>query len=275
MGFSRDIQSLLERLRGSVGASVWRRLVGGLEKAAEKGDPSAVYHEVSKLSRDYFGSNLRLEFPGYFKEYRGVECTPLPKPLASSGADVLEAIRSRRSRREYGSEPLTLDELSTILFHTNGVVGRAWWGGPKRPYPSAGARQPVEVYVSVKNVKGLGQGLYHYNARRHCIESLSPGDHSKRLSSIALDQDHVEEAPAVLILTAVYPRTGSKYGNRSYRYVHWDVGFAGENVYLTCEALGLATVAVGAFYDDELCGFLGIDCEEEIPMLLFPVGRRP
>ena len=72
----------------------------------------------------------------------------------------------------------------------------------------------------------------------------------------------------------MYPRTASKYGHRSYRYVHWDVSFAGENVYIAVEALGLATTAVGAFYDEDICRLLGIDCVIEIPMLIFPVGRR-
>ena len=85
----------------------------------------------------------------------------------------------------------------------------------------------------------------------------------------------MSEAPAVVVLTIVYPRTASKYGYRAYRYALLDAGFAGENLYLAAEALGLATVAVGAFYDEKICWLLRLDCGVEYPVLLFPVGRRP
>ncbi len=81
-------------------------------------------------------------------------------------------------------------------------------------------------------------------------------------------------APALLILTAMYSRTASKYGARAYRYIHVDLGAVMQNVYLVAEALGLATVAVGAFYDREVCKLLGIDCRWEIPVLIMPIGKR-
>ncbi|MFN4046257.1 MAG: SagB/ThcOx family dehydrogenase, partial [Acidilobaceae archaeon] len=108
----------------------------------------------------------------------------------------------------------------------------------------------------------------------HSLELLKKGDYSLELARIALDQEHVGEAPACIILTIVYRRTASKYGLRSYKYAHLDAGFASQNIYLVAEALNLATVAVGAYYDEELCRLLEIDCEEEMPALMFPVGGR-
>ncbi|HID41991.1 MAG TPA: SagB/ThcOx family dehydrogenase [Pyrodictium sp.] len=198
----------------------------------------------------------------------------LPEPIEASGVDALAAIRSRRSRRKYGSEPLSLVELSSVLYYSVGVTGKAWWGGPKRAYPSAGALQPIEAYVYASMVEGLARGIYHYNPGIHCLEPIKIGDYSRSLWEASLGQEHLRVAPAVIILTAVYSRTAWKYGLRAYRYVHWDAGFAGENIYIACEALGLATVAVGAFYDEVVCSLLDIDCDNEIPMLLFPVGKR-
>nr|MEB3851210.1 SagB/ThcOx family dehydrogenase [Desulfurococcales archaeon] len=86
---------------------------------------------------------------------------------------------------------------------------------------------------------------------------------------MAPGQGHVAQAPAVVALTAVIARTAARYGYRSYRYTHWDAGHAGQNIYLTAEALGLATVAVGAYYDSGLCKLLRLDCISEIPMLLY------
>ncbi|MEB3862145.1 MAG: SagB/ThcOx family dehydrogenase [Desulfurococcales archaeon] len=266
----------LARLLRLLGKRGSRYLEEGIREAVEMGgDASRIYHRVGMLYRDYYGE---VEPPpgdrGYYKEYPGAPLVRLPEPLESTGVDVLHAIRSRRSRRRYSREPLSLEEVSTILYHTVGITGKALWGGPKRAYPSSGALQPVEVYASIHRVDGVEPGIYHYNPRVHGLELLRPGDYSRTLASIALDQDHVSSAPLVMILTAVYSRTLQKYGQRSYRYVHWDTGFAGENVYLACEGLGLATVAVGAFYDEEICSLLGIDCRLEIPMLLFPIGRR-
>jgi SagB-type dehydrogenase family enzyme len=278
---TQDLEEVVGRMLVSLLRNMTRkeaeRLARGATVAARHGDPAMIYHVLSQLSRDYYGGRLRYRMPPGYREYSkvygGREIT-LPRPVERSGVDALQAIASRRSRREYTREPVSLGELSSVLFYSVGVTGRAWWGGPKRSYPSAGALQPVEAYVVAKRVEGLDAGVYYYNALRHSLVTLREGDWSKELYQASLEQEHVLEASFNLVLTAVYPRTASKYGHRSYRYIHWDTGFAGENVYIVVEALGLATTAVGAFYDEEVCRILGVDCVIEIPMLLFPVGRR-
>lgn len=248
------------------------------KKAEETRDPCWLYHEFSTLEPEL--SQDETNYPPasgeHYKRYPHAPRLALPPPHERSGLDVLEAIRSRRSRREYDPRPLTLGEVSTLLYHTAGVTGRAWWGGPKRPYPSSGALQPAEIYPVVRGVTGVEQGLYHYEPSSHSLELLSPelGVVDRLLYEATLEQDHVVNAPLTLIVTAVLSRTARKYGWRAYRYVHWDVGFLGQNIYLVTEGLGLATVAVGAFRDRMLCRLLGIDCLGELPMLLFPVGAR-
>lgn len=251
-----------------------RRVVReGLEYSIRKKDPSMIYHFLSMISEET-SIDLPYEFDHYYKIYRDKEKISLPEPAKSLGRDILEIIRSRRSRRRYSSKPVSLEKISTLLYYTVGVTGRAWWGGPKRVYPSAGALQPVEAYLVSSRIQGLEKGLYHYNPAEHSLELLKRGDFSSLLREISLDQEHVERASANIILTVVYRRTASKYGLRSYRYVHLDAGFAGQNIYLVAEALDLATVAVGAFRDEELCKLLEIDCIEEFPVLIFPVGER-
>ena len=78
-------------------------------------------------------------------------------------------------------------------------------------------------------------------------------------------------APIVLIIAADYERTTRVYGDRGFRYVHMEVGHVAQNVYLMATSLGLGTVSVGAFYDDEVRKILKID---EYPLLLMPVGRK-
>ncbi|MCE4611516.1 MAG: SagB/ThcOx family dehydrogenase [Desulfurococcales archaeon] len=252
------------------------RIATGLRVAIEKGgDVSMIYHIVSMLSpRGYYEDLPYPEPTEYYKTYSTAPRIRLPEPLEASGMDLFEAIRSRRSRRRYSRGSLSLSEVSTLLYYSLGVTGRAWWGGPKRAYPSAGALQPLEGYLYADKVEGLDNGIYHYNPGEHSLELLRKGNYSEELQWIALDQEHVGNAAAVIIVTAVYRRTASKYSHRSYRYAHWDTGFAGQNIYLVAEALGLATTAVGAFYDEELCKLLELDCIEEFPMILFPIGRR-
>ncbi len=247
-----------------------------LSIAADRRDPALFYHILSSLTRNFHGWSVKVpwNYPEYYKEYNDVETRRLPPPYSKSGRDVLEVIRARRSRREYSREKLSLKDLSTILYYTLGITGRAWWGGPKRTYPSAGGLQPVEAYVVSFKVEDLETGVYHYNPRQHLLELIRKGDFRIELYHASLNQEHVYNAPANIILTAYYPRTASQYQVRAYRYILLDTGFAGENLYLVAEALGLATVAVGAFYDDGICGILSIDCSWEFPLLIFPIARR-
>ncbi|MGC9010350.1 MAG: SagB/ThcOx family dehydrogenase [Sulfolobales archaeon] len=264
---------LFEKLLSEYSSEFRRVIRRGLEKSLSKKDPTMIYHFMSMISPET-NIDLLYEFDYYYKIYRVSERIKLPKPLEISNRDVLEVIRSRRSRRRYSYKPIDLVKISTILYHAVGVTGRAWWGGPKRVYPSAGALQPVEAYLVASRVEGIENGLYHYNPGEHSLELLKKGSFNKLLREISLDQDHVERAAANIILTIVYRRTASKYGLRAYRYAHLDAGFAGQNIYLVAEALDLATVAVGAFLDEELCNFLEIDCIEEFPVLIFPIGER-
>ncbi|GAB6148761.1 SagB/ThcOx family dehydrogenase [Stetteria hydrogenophila] len=264
-----------ERLRRLLGGRGFRLFLEGLRVAEETGDPAWLYHFLAALQPGYYGGSTRYPPPPgeYYKTLAGARVVELPEPRLESGVDALEAVRLRRSRRSYGGS-LSLQDLGDVLYYSVGVTGRAWWGGPKRAYPSAGALQPLEAYVAARSVEGLEPGVYHYNPGEHALELVAPGDYSERLAWASLGQEHVGEAPAVIALTAVLPRTASKYGYRSYRYTHIDAGHAGENIYIAAEALGLATVAVGAFYDFELCKLLGADCRLELPMLLYPIGPR-
>ncbi|MCE4617710.1 MAG: SagB/ThcOx family dehydrogenase [Desulfurococcales archaeon] len=263
-------------LRSIAGRRYLDRILKALALAGERRDPSVFYHLLSFLEEGYYGWDVgvKRDFQDFYKFYQQSPGISLPEPLEMSGVDVFSVIKRRRSRRVYSIEPVSLEELASILFYSVGVTGQAGWGGPKRVYPSAGGLQPVEAYVVVGRVEGLEAGLYHYHPGRHELEVLGRGDLRNRLFHACLEQDHVLYAPVSIVFTIIYPRTAQRYGVRAYRYALMDVGFAGENVYLVAEALGLATVAVGAFHDGEVCRLLGVDCEWEYPMLVFPVGKR-
>ncbi|ASJ13445.1 SagB/ThcOx family dehydrogenase [Thermococcus thioreducens] len=190
----------------------------------------------------------------------------LPEPRLESEISVEEAIARRRSIRSYRDEPVTLRQLSQLLWAAQGITAQRT---KFRASPSAGATYPFEVYVVAGNVEGLAPGVYRYDPFNHTLVSVKPGDYRKALQDAALDQRWVGDAPLSLVLVAFYERTTSRYGERGIRYVHMEAGHIGQNIYLQATALGLGTVAVGAFYDEQVAEILGTD---GAPLYIFPVG---
>jgi SagB-type dehydrogenase family enzyme len=197
----------------------------------------------------------------------GPEVT-LPAPRMESGTSVEEALRTRRSVRSYRQEPLTLAEIGQILWAAQGITG----AGGLRTVPSAGALYTLEILVAAGEVTDLDPGVYRYHPAGHALTRIQEGDVRRDLARAALGQPTVEEAPAVLVITAFPNRTTGKYGERGIRYIHMEAGHCAQNVYLQATSLGLGTVAIGAFDDRQVTDTLGLD-EGEEPLYLMPVGR--
>ena len=176
------------------------------------------------------------------------EIIKLSPPAFDSSTSIEQALRQRRSIREYKDEPLTLDELSQLLWAAQGITAQPRY----RTAPSAGALYPLEVYVISGDVENLPAGVYRYLPHEHGLINVAAGDRRVELSRAALNQDSVREAPAVLGITAIFERTTVKYGNRGIQYVHMEVGSVAQNVYLQVESLNLGTVFIGAFHDDRV-----------------------
>jgi SagB-type dehydrogenase family enzyme len=167
---------------------------------------------------------------------------------------VEEVLDRRRSVRRFKDEALSLEELSQLLWATQGVTARD--GG--RTAPSAGATYPLEVRAIVGRVSGLEAGVYRYVPRGHRIDLVSEGDRRGALARAALDQGWMTHAPAWLALAAVEGRTARRYGRQASVYVPFEAGCASENAALQGEALGLGTCVVGAFTDDAVARLLGL-----------------
>jgi SagB-type dehydrogenase family enzyme len=193
----------------------------------------------------------------------------LPAPQLDSDTSVERALESRRSRRDYPGRPLTLAELSQLLWAAQGITGDRG----KRTAPSAGALYPLELLAVARNVAGLPPGVYRYVPASHELESTGAGEEVPSLLPASLMQQWVEQADAVLVFAGVYERTTAKYGERGARYVHIEVGHAAQNVYLQAVSLGLGTTMVGAFDDETVKRILGLK-EEEEPLGIMPVGRN-
>lgn len=199
----------------------------------------------------------------------------LPSSTLKGEISLEEAMANRRSLREYLDEPITLEELSQLLWAAYGITETRW--GFKTT-PSAGATYPLIVYaVPVPRgvaVPGgyLAPGSYRYDPHTHSLGLVRRGDLSGDLYEAGLRQEWIREASLNLVFTAIYERTTDYYDSREVRYVHMEVGHAGQNVYLQATALGLGTVAVGAFHDDQVARIIGASPREK-PLYIMPVGR--
>jgi SagB-type dehydrogenase family enzyme len=195
----------------------------------------------------------------------------LPKSKTSGFMSVEEAIARRRSIREYALEPLSLEEVSQLLWAAQGITEAA---SGKRAAPSAGMTYPLEIYLAVgeRGVKDLPVGVYKYIPQNHTITKMLDEDVRYPLQEAALRQTWVGEAPVTIVIAAIHENTTLRYGDRGIRYVHIEAGHVAENLFLQSVALSLGTVPIGAFNDDDVQKALGL-AEEFKPIYIMPVGR--
>jgi SagB-type dehydrogenase family enzyme len=196
------------------------------------------------------------------------ETIKLPGPQYDSRSSVESALLERRSIRTFSDEPLTLAEVSQLLWAAQGVThGRGF-----RTAPSAGALHPLEIYIVAAKVTGLATGIYKYKPGSHALLRVVEGDKRTDLCRAALNQSAVKNAPVIILFCAVYHRMTVKYGQRGISYVFIEVGHSAQNICLQAVSLGLGTVPMGAFHDDKVKKLL--NCEEsEEPLYLMPVGK--
>lgn len=194
----------------------------------------------------------------------------LPPPRTKGEVSLEHCLLKRRSVRRFKNAALPLTDISQLLWAAQGITAE----GYLRTAPSAGALYPLELYLAAGSVDGLPPGLYHYLPKRHELALAKPGDLRHELARAAGGQGCVSNAAAIILFTAVYARTSGKYGQRASRYVHLEAGHAAQNVCLQATALGLGTVTVGAFEDDEVKRVAALPQSHE-PVYLIPIGLMP
>ena len=187
----------------------------------------------------------------------------LPTPQVRGTLTLEEALAQRRSVRAFSDAPLTPAELGQLLWAAQGMTHPSGL----RTAPSAGALYPLEVYAVT------GEATYHYQPEGHRVTVHIQGDVRPVLHAAALRQDPVLNAPAVIVIAAVYARTAQKYAtDRSPRYVHLEAGHAAQNILLEAVALNLGAVPIGAFEDEKIQQALKLPTDQQ-PLYLIPVGH--
>ena len=193
----------------------------------------------------------------------------LPPPRYDGTVSIEQALLKRRSVRSYTSGALTISEISQLLWSAQGLTGPARY----RTAPSAGALYPLEVYLASGNVVDVDSGIYKYDPRSHEIRMTIPGDKRPDLCRAGLGQSSIRSAPAVMIFCAIFERVTGNYGRRGIQYVYMEAGHAIQNACLQAVSLGLGSVVIGAFNDDEVKHIVKLDGDEQA-LLLLPVGKH-
>jgi len=200
-----------------------------------------------------------------------------PEDLSVGQMSVLQAIKQRRSHRSYTKEPLTLEELSFLLWATQGIGQANTHEGriirTLRTVPSGGARHPFETYLLVRRVEGLEPGLYRYLPVEHKVYLVRADEDLTAKAHEATRGQFLQQSAVVFIWTVVPYRTEWRYSFLSPKIIAQDSGHLCQNLYLACEAIGAGTCAIGAYDQDKIDPLLGVDGEEEFTIYVAPVGK--
>jgi SagB-type dehydrogenase family enzyme len=245
-----------------------------------------------KAYRKYYKNQI---LPGMMEvetdQAKGLPYPPVQKPYPEGAAlldlvapdkitlglmPVWEAIVNRTSRRKYSDDPLSLEELSFLLWGTQGVRYLVRKGLiTLRTVPSGGARHPFETYLLINRVDGVEPGLYRYLPVEHKLLQISSGGDGlpERIGEICNGQSFVGAGAVVFIWSVIPGRSEWRYGDDSLKDVLMSVGHICQNLYLACESIGAGTCAIRAYQQEALDALIGVDGEDEIALYLAPVGK--
>ncbi len=200
---------------------------------------------------------------------------PDPGECNIKGITIREAIENRKSVRRFTGTPVTLHELSYLLWCTQGVKESIPGSATFRTVPSAGARHALETYLLVNNVEEMNPGLYRFLALEHKLLEIETADSIKDdIITGCLGQEMAGECAVTFIWTSVVQRMTWRYGERGYRYIHLDAGHVCQNLYLAAEAISCGVCAIAAFDDDVMNRLLGLDGEEQFVLYIAVAGKK-
>ncbi len=213
----------------------------------------------------------------------GAELIPLPAPgeLNIPALDLRTAIERRQSCRTYQEQPLTLEELSYLMWLTQGVKRVTNRPVTLRTVPSAGARHAFETYLLVNNVAGLQPGLYRFAACEHALVKLETDADTfgirnirEQVTEACGGQQQIYHSAVTFLWVAVAERMAWRYVERGYRYLHLDAGHVCQNLYLAAEAIDCGVCAIAAYDDEVLNTALKLDGKNLFVIYLASVGKK-
>lgn len=201
----------------------------------------------------------------------------LPEDDDDRAACLDEVLRSRRSVRNFSSQPLTLTELGTVLRRAAGCVGHEDGYGvralPLFPYPSMGGLSSLEVAVVAHRIENLDPGYYRFDQVGMQLVSRIRGDMRLAVQDVTYETEWLMYAPAVIVLAQKAEKFDWKYHTRGYRMSHLEIGAAMQNIYLSAWASQLGVCALAGFLDDEANKLFHYDGVDTCVTLMLAIGH--
>ena len=232
--------------------------------------------EKKKVKTD---QEQRFPRPDLFKPFEKKGSTfihlPFPEKKSIQQNDLYTAITSRRSRRNYSQDTLFLEELSWLIFATQGVKEI----GPKQAFslrtvPSGGARHTLVTYLAIMNVEKIDPGVYRYLPQEHqLIQEFQDEKLHENVIRCCHGQEFTGTAAAVFFWTSIPYRSEWRYHLEAHRYILMDAGHTCQNLYLASESVGIGTCAIGAYDQIFTDQYLKVDGINELTVYAAAIGK--
>ncbi len=205
----------------------------------------------------------------------------LPRPALDGKVSVEKALATRITARSYSSKPLTLAQVSQLLWAGNGNIPTDATSAPtKKVIPSARGTYPIELYLvcGEGTVQQLPAGVYHYDAEHHALQKIVGGDRRKPMLSACKGWQSwmpwLAQAPVTVVVGSVFARSKDTSGpERGINFGVMEAGNANQNVLLQARALGLDTNTVGGIRDADLAAALKLP-SNVTPVVLVTAGKN-
>ena len=230
---------------------------------------------TSRWTFNIHGLNTPTHDTPPFKENLDARTIELEAP-AIPRATFEDVLRRRSSCRQFRSEAIERSDVGTILHAAYGVLRTVdlWGEFCERPVASGGGLYPLELFVLCQRVRGLDGGVYHYVPLGHRLEVVRPDGLPTHLTSeMFLGQPYLVNAAAIIVITAVVQRSLWKYEDRGYRYILLEAGHVAQNINLCAEGIGLASLNLGGFFDEDVMALLRLDQDREIVLYAVGLGK--
>lgn len=231
-----------------------------------------LFHENTKqfdVDPSYSFTSSEYDHTIDYKSYERAEGVALEFDQSTRPLDGL--LTERRSPKTFADESCTKAQLESIL--SGAAITGEKFGNHVRAYPSAGARYPNEIYLSISDVTGVESGVYHFNILEERLERIRSNPIRDDIHAMN-DQAFTRTAPFFVILASTFERTTNKYGIRGYRYAYLEAGHMLQNLLLCAEAIGLAGRPLGGFMEDTIDDLLELS-DGETSVYLCAFGLPP
>lgn len=255
-------------------------------------------NDILKLLRNFMKGYSTEDFDDPENDFnssdqqKGIKPPPLQKEISETNVNVvtlpqfnetilkksniLSIIRQRRSRRNFKDTALSKQELSYLLWATQGVKNidqNSEWS--IRTVPSAGARHPFETYLIINQVTDLDKGIYRYLPMTHELLLISSEPDTKdKVFLASYNEKFVADAPVCFVWSCIPYRGEWRYNSKAHKSMLLDAGHICQNLYLSAESIDCGVCAIGGYYQKGFDELLGLDGNNEYTVYLAAVGKK-